>query len=569
MARIAFGRATFWVTVSGWMLSQAAVGCGSASTPKGDNGGMGAESGAADEGGSSNADTGGARGDTGGSGGVEGGAPPESGAPGDSGGRAGAGGSAGAAGRAGAGGNTSGGVGGFSGFGNSTGTGASGFGGRLSGGSGGAPGGTGGKASGGFASGGMATGGTPGCVKGKPCKCDDLVGITECDGSEESCACLPKDQCETSPNTSCFEPCGGEPFGAWVLVDSCFGTGSVSSGSCQETIEAKPGTSDLRLRLLDYGDMQVYGTEEWTVAAQESLGCMGLSSVYSCPNATYWDESLLFSSASAFSCVANACGVCECGGKALGYLNNFFGFERWSRSGNNLRLGSLTTPYCVKGDELWIGGQEVGSDSPKPSYKFKKRSCTGTPLPCSARTAEQCAFGCSVGVCKATTGTLPRCATAFSEEDCGVVQGCTWDPDGCSGTAAESCQFENCGTEPGCTWGEPKARCGGTAISCEARDVNSCTGEGCEVRVCMANFSELGECPLLSATDCTKAPGCFVSTTTGACTGQTYCTNQTDAAICSKLGTCFAGANCAGTPTECQTLTVEACQNVDGCRIEW
>jgi hypothetical protein len=247
-----------------------------------------------------------------------------------------------------------------------------------------------------------------------------------------------------------------------------------------------------------------------------------------------------------------------------------FNFGRWSRDDTTLQLGNISVPYCVTGEELWVGGGGNGeAGDAKVSYKFKKQSCSGTPKACAARTAAECGMdgNCSVGECKPTTGTTPRCATAGTASDCGVLQGCTWDPKGCSGVAPEACEFQMCGTVPGCTWGAPRERCGGYTIPCEERDLDHCKSDGCSVHVCQPNFSDFGECGLLTnATDCGKAPGCTFSA--GACTGQPQCIAQTDVAICQKIQ-CSSGEFCAGTPTECATFSVAKCHDAPGCRLEW
>jgi hypothetical protein len=147
------------------------------------------------------------------------------------------------------------------------------------------------------------------------------------------------------------------------------------------------------------------------------------------------------------------------------------------------------------------------------------------------------------------------------------LQGCVWDPDGCSGAPNDHCEFASCGDEPGCTWGPPQQRCGGFAFRCEDRDVTQCEGGGCSAHVCQSNGVDYAACQqLLNATDCGKAPGCTWAT--NVCTGSSLCAAQTDAAICQKLN-CWPGPWCGGTPTECNTLSLDACYDTPGCRIEW
>jgi hypothetical protein len=416
-----------------------------------------------------------------------------------------------------------------------------------------------------------STGGAPGCLAGAPCTCKKLVGVTECTDAGPSCACPPAAECSAEAETPCFEPCGGEPFGAWVVEETCFPAtaGTHANSACTEVAQGTGGESDLRLRILDGGDLQMRGTEAWTLNARVSLSCLQIETVNRCGDATFWSDATLFSSSSPMSCAPSACGVCECEGETISQAVS--GGLGWSRSDNLLQLGGASVAYCVQGDELWIGGNNEGSE-PKVSYKFKRRSCEGTPLACAERTLEQCLSphsGCIVGTCKPVTGGMSaRCAAAGSASECGVLSGCTWDPARCSGAAGESCEFEMCEAEPGCTWGAPRERCGGWATPCKGRDLTQCAGNGCSVRACQPLF-DAPDCGLLSNADCAKAPGCTLSSgASPVCAGTTACISQTDVAICTRLG-CSASSHCAGTPPDCASLSVEACHSVSGCRIEW
>lgn len=582
MRRIALGRATLLSLVAGLLLAQGASGCGSTATPGA------AEGGASEEGGSP--------GETGGFGATAGesdsGAPGETGGAGPSGGMGGNGGN----GAVSSSGFTSGGVsdgGGGGGKAGSTGvsggTAGTSFGGKaggtsVSGGNAGTTGGFGGTfggTSGGFGSGGLGkaggtgTGGAPSCVNGAPCSCtgEGTVGTVTCDASGGSeCVCPPAEECTAKGEAPCFEPCGGEPFGAWVLEDSCFSrtlpTGN--AGTCPRFAQGTPGDSTLRIRILDGGTLEVYGREDWTIATQEALSCLSIQSVESCQFASVWPDALLFATAAGqVGCSENACGVCDCEGALTAEVSQV-SFQNWSRSGKNLQLGFRNVPYCAKADELWIGGRDTDG-TPKVSYKFKKQSCQGKPLACAERTAEQCSKGynCQVGACRGASGTVPRCATAWDENSCGVLQGCVWDPDGCAGTASETCEFATCGDEPGCTWGPPNEHCGGVASPCEDRDATQCAGGGCSARVCQPNGAEYGACQLLSsAVDCGKAPGCSWTEGTSTCTGTSLCAAQTDTAVCGKLN-CWASPWCGGVPPECASLSLDACPNTLGCRLEW
>ena len=113
------------------------------------------------------------------------------------------------------------------------------------------------------------------------------------------------------------------------------------------------------------------------------------------------------------------------------------------------------------------------------------------------------------------------------------------------------------------------ARCGGTPIPCEERDVTQCKSDGCSVAKCYSfNSQDEVSCATLSTTDCTKAAGCTV--VSGACSGTTHCSKQTDANVCYSLDSCSFETHCAGSPpADCSKLSLDACQGAYGCRIEW
>lgn len=433
-------------------------------------------------------------------------------------------------------------------------------------------GGAGGRASGGAISGGTASGGANGCVEAAPCKCGTLTGVTQCTAMGSACSCPPADQCTPLDTSACFEPCGGEPFGTWVLVDSCF-RGKDSNFGCERAITATPGESDVRIRILDGGEFQVAGSEKWTVDATASVECFGAKSVNTCKSEDLRIQGTLLQSFDWQRCAPNACGVCECKGalSADATLDSL----QWSRQGNELTVGSRTLPYCVKGDELWLGGTRNGGDA-QAAYKFKKQSCVGKPLACSARTQAQCTpeTGCTTGICKAAGGgSSTRCATAYSQDACGVIQGCTWDPNGCTGEGLPECNIATCEKVPGCSWGDPVEHCGGTASECTYRNPtkDDCLGGGCSLTNCQQRYLDPVDCKsLTTAADCMKAPGCTVSSDSGGsvCTGTTHCTAQTDLNVCNKLS-CDVFPACVGTTVQCTDLSLEACHDVPGCRREW
>jgi hypothetical protein len=312
---------------------------------------------------------------------------------------------------------------------------------------------------------------------------------------------------------------------------------------CESFLTAKPGQSQITVRFGDGGEFLATGRERWTVSSTVPLSCLGIESVNRCVDATFYPEMTLFNGTAGGGCTANACGVCDCPSELEGYVGSF-GYS-WSRSGNQLKLGTVTVDYCVQGDVMWLGGKRDGL--PKAAYKLSKHSCEGTPVPCSQRTPEQCSMGsCSMGQCKGKNASQLGCESS-GQNDCEVTVGCVWDPTGCYGDPIQSgCTTDTCDYELGCSWGPPKQRCAGEAQPC-----------------CTAIVAD-GDCALLDSASCRKATGCQVTST--GCIGSASCPRQTDAAICTALG-CDFRSGC--TPTDCAALSVDACHTAPGCHVDW
>ena len=103
--------------------------------------------------------------------------------------------------------------------------------------------------------GGMSSGGGANCIVGAECKCADLTGVIQCGASGPNCVCPPAEQCQTVDDPKCFVPCGGDPFGGWVLEGSCYAGSSYNNGVCDTFTQATPGQTKFRMRLLDGGDL--------------------------------------------------------------------------------------------------------------------------------------------------------------------------------------------------------------------------------------------------------------------------------------------------------------------------
>jgi hypothetical protein len=386
-------------------------------------------------------------------------------------------------------------------------------------------------------------------------------------------------QCSVKAASSCFEPCGGDLSGNWVLENSCFGPASTSKGVCETVISGTSTKSSLLLTASVAGELAVYGTESWSISATMSLGCRGLAAADLCSSASLLSDALLFSYTQPMSCSPNSCGACDCEAHDV---NGTIAFPL-SRAvdpllASFLRTGPFTFPYCVTGDVLWIGGT-AQDGTPKVSYKFRKHSCQGTTTPCAQRALAECELGqgCSRGVCtNARPGTATGCGDVTSSDGCLPEQGCLWNPNVCVGTADVSCDPTVCGIRPGCTWGAPMQRCTGIS-DCAYRTSDQCVGAGlaagCSLHVCQPPFgttNDQADCRLIpTAADCAKAPGCVAHprSTLAPCTGQTSCSAQTSTGTCDLLA--CASQACTGTSTPCSQVPVASCASVPGCQVSW
>ncbi|MES1166237.1 MAG: hypothetical protein ABUR63_10790, partial [Verrucomicrobiota bacterium] len=376
----------------------------------------------------------------------------------------------------------------------------------------------------------------------------------------------PADHCPHAAVAPCFEPCGGDPYGSWILEESCFNSVTTRKGNCEMVAQGIPGNNDITLQILADGTYQVTGAEDWSFTARMSLGCRGLTSTDQFGAAAMNVDALLFSPTHTVTCAANACGACDCANPSEQAPITFpFSVDGTTPVGNVLELGIFRTPYCVQNDVLWIGGAGLDG-TPKVSYKFRKKSCQGTPAVCEQRTPAQCMQDsyCILGSCVGTPRD-PNTTCAINDAAiCTSNPGCRWLPNACTGYPPTTCDFAACvGNTLGCAFGAPMAKCGGNS-SCDLRTATDCTGPGCKLVQCAPSVSDPVDCGLLTtAADCAKAPGCVAHTRgPSICTGTTHCTAQTDQTVCQTL-LCYAAPTCTGTSTVmCSTLSVDTCTTV-------
>lgn len=416
--------------------------------------------------------------------------------------------------------------------------------------------------------------GAAGCIEGALCTCGELTGTLACGDAETSddgqCSCPPANECE-APSGSCFEPCGGDALGLWVLEQTCFTGAKTGQGCAGGTVEGTSSENDLKVLILENEPVVVSGSESLALRAQVPLQCLGIETVNRCKNAQFYASPLFFGFSQPLDCEASACGFCECSGDVWGGGGSG---RPWVPGAETLAFGALNVPYCVEGDTMWAGGGELAGE-PKVAYKFRRRSCVGEPLPCAKRESEQCGTSgdCRPGRCMPDGGDAAVCADQSYEEYCSLEPGCKWVAGGCWGTASETCDYNYCEGTPGCSWGEPTPRCGGVPAPCYTHDLSTCSVAGCSARTCDVPDGwggvESAPCERLTASACAEAAGCTVSG--AACTGTATCGAQTNATVCAMLEcAAYEEPMCGGHPTtSCTELSVEDCRAEPGCRLEW
>jgi hypothetical protein len=370
------------------------------------------------------------------------------------------------------------------------------------------------------------------------------------------------------PDAPCFEPCGGDPFGNWILEGGCLAGDELEEGCAGGSIQGTLGDLNLQLTFEANGVLGASGREAWNVVARAPRACLGLDATETCDGRVLFTSALLFPpSRSLLGCQLEACGSCECSGQLDGAVA---GSYRWATQGSRLTLqGSFSSPmvnvpYCVDGDVLFLGGDDSDGRS-RVAYKFVKRSCTETLPACRERTLTDCGAtqGCRVGNCVPTAGFQGSCKE-WSEAQCEEAPDCVWDPNQCGETGVPDCDFHRCEQMPGCELGPPVARCTGQAW-CGGIEADECDEPGCSVRSCSGD--DIVDCDGLFPDACMAAPGCSFDGVN--CTGTTRCSTQTDADACFQLS-CQPGPNCWGVPARsCSSLPVADCHTLPGCHVVW
>ena len=133
----------------------------------------------------------------------------------------------------------------------------------------------------------------------------------------------------------------------------------------------------------------------------------------------------------------------------------------------------ITSPSACNGCDIcrWQGGNCIYNTS---------QSLTCTDLNQTECTTCNSACDYTAGGSGACSGTCTTCDILVDDTSCGNQDGCSWDADDCSGTAALCSTYDETGCATcGCSW-DP-ADCYGTPLACDTLgDLTSCQGQtGC------------------------------------------------------------------------------------------
>ncbi len=370
----------------------------------------------------------------------------------------------------------------------------------------------------------------------------------------------------------CFEPCGGDPSGNWILEAGCLSGAGLGEDCVSGAIDGTLVSGNLRLSI-DGQHARVSGEEVWDFRATIPRSCLGMGDTRPCNEGSMFTQLLPFAQTrSLITCQSEAGESCECAGPLDRYDGSTFAT---STDGDLLTLtregfqgSSQTVQYCVEGDVLWLG-QHNGGARTMTAYKFRKRSCRSTMAPCGERTQQDCesTTDCRWGACVPKVDSVGFCE-GFDESQCATDSDCRWIAEQCAGTGGGGCDFHLCEEEAYCRLGPSVGRCVGGSW-CTGYDLEACTEPGCAVVECAPRDDGYDKVPCygLTAGSCANAPGC--TSQAGQCREDTRCTAQTDEDVCSDL-LCQRAKFCAGRPVRgCSSLSVQDCSTLNGCSVEW
>ena len=291
-------------------------------------------------------------------------------------------------------------------------------------------------------------------LAGDGCGCPTgTLGKLGCDDAGNTrCICpTVSPSCTWSENDApCFTPCGGEPFGSWELESTCFAAQHTKTGTCEESATATWEEGVFQLDVLDGGLASITVRQSWSSQKAHTYGCFMGAQGGACYGLYSNSPTHLFEAARLDCFEEPGCQRCTCRGDASKVDEVALNGTYWSREATVLSIGrDVRFNYCVENNSMWVGRGTTGV-----AYKLKRVNCTGTPLPCSSRTAAECSASgfCRLGACEPVGATAAtKCTAATSSSACGVLAGCSWNAAVCVGTAPSTCDVGNCRLDPGCS----------------------------------------------------------------------------------------------------------------------
>jgi hypothetical protein len=217
------------------------------------------------------------------------------------------------------------------------------------------------------------------CQAGTPCTCTDgLQGTTKCENGAATCECGACDPGWPTAQPYCFEPCGGDPIGAWTLDRTC--------------------TADRRSSLLDECNSALHpldlGSELQITFARDTFRITGIEhwqyDYFMKPSSCYASECEstvfgLYQGGTAFGfmdartdCKTASCGTCSCSLISIQDLSQGHNDWVYEHVHNALLAAPSGDPenrrsidYCVRSDELWIRSY-FNSYSGETAYIFRR-----------------------------------------------------------------------------------------------------------------------------------------------------------------------------------------------------
>lgn len=282
--------------------------------------------------------------------------------------------------------------------------------------------------------------------RGGRCECGELgnYGTLECEGGEEVCDCSACPSFDPTPAT--FDPCGGDVWGTWRLIEATTQNTSLYFSSvfsetvteCEAMVVPGEVEREVALQLLEGGTAHVVANE----SVEETFRFTTECAPFACEIIELEHQSVLDASwAETTLCESAACGLCEC---TIDASHSTAETTTWTINVAGLLqiagLGDARFEYCATDTQLVLSASTV-------LYTFERAEIMGVPLACEARTPETCeaGSGCERGACVGAAS-----CEGLGQSSCVTYPECSWDADSCGGQAPDECELADVGTVPGC-----------------------------------------------------------------------------------------------------------------------